>query len=564
MTPNIVAWRRMRDRQREVARRTRDNLEWEKARRLRNCVARKMKNADKYHLKKDLANWGANSKNAWAAVSEHLGWRKPCAPTMLVKEGKVLKEPDEMAEAMQAQFEEKEKEVEDAVGPPRYDYLTPVRLATTGNVRKFEFKLVTEAEVARKIAVSPNKESFGNDEVSYGVLKRMVKLIVPELTRIYNLSIRTSTFPTQWKVGRVKPLYKGAPALRTATKSCRPVCLLSAAARVLEGLLAKQMDDHAEKLRLNHRGIHGYRAGRGTATAILEFQEDVLWATEKGLLLGLGLLDVSAGFDSVPHINLLRKLQVGFGYCSKTLKWLADYLEGRRTYISVEAERSRSRRMTRGIPQGGPLCPSLWRCYLAELPEAGKVWWGSMARVVVEATEEIQEEPEEKCLISEMVDSKSEEELTEEEKFDQKMRREGHYRIEAWTAERGGLGSDQWRHKKVEDQTDMVMTLYADDSANRVVAKNMLDLKRRMTRGLERVFRSMQASRLKVNADKTTYLVIAGPGRRTREDLRSTLGVGREKIQAVRVGKSLGLLINDNLTWEAQTQKVVAECRTKM
>ena len=116
----------------------------------------------------------------------------------------------------------------------------------------------------------------------------------------------------------------------------------------------------------------------------------------------------------------------------------------------------------------------------------------------------------------------------------------------------------------MEDQTDMVMTLYADDSANRVVAKNMLDLKRRMTRGLERVFRSMQASRLKVNADKTTYLVIAGPGRRTREDLRSTLGVGREKIQAVRVGKSLGLLINDNLTWEAQTQKVVAECRTKM
>ena len=135
------------------------------------------------------------------------------------------------------------------------------------------------------------------------------------------------------------------------------------------------MDKHAEQTGINHKNIHGFRPGRGTNTAILEFQEDLLWAVEEGLLLGLALLDVSAGFDSVPSINLLRKHQVGFGYGNKSLKWLASYLERRKTYVSVEVKQSRSRVMEKGIPQGGPLCPSLWRRYCAELPEAGKVRW---------------------------------------------------------------------------------------------------------------------------------------------------------------------------------------------
>ena len=218
-----------------------------------------------------------------------------------------------------------------------------MRLATTGNTRIFEYRLLTEQEVARKIKTVPNKESFGYDEISYGVLKRVSKWIVPEQTRIYNMSLSLSTFPEAWKIGRIKPLYKGSPSDRTAAKSYRPVCLLSAASRVFEGLLAKQMDKHAEQTGINHRNIHGYRPGRGTNTAILEFQEDLLGAVEEGLLLGLALRDVSAGFDSVPSINLLRKHQVGFGYGSKSLLWLASYLDRRKTYVSVEAKQSGER-----------------------------------------------------------------------------------------------------------------------------------------------------------------------------------------------------------------------------
>ena len=218
-----------------------------------------------------------------------------------------MTETEEIAEAMQSQYEALKKEVEEAVGEPIFDFLTPVRLASTGNTRKFEYRALTEKQVARKIEKVPNKESFGNDEISYGVLKRLLKWIVPELTKIYNMSLRLSTFPEAWKIARIKPFYKESTSDRTAPKWYRPVCLLSAASRVFEGHLADQMDNHAEQTGTNHRNIHGNRPGRGTHMAILEFQEDLLWAVKEGLLLGLALLDVSAGFDSVPAIKLLRK-----------------------------------------------------------------------------------------------------------------------------------------------------------------------------------------------------------------------------------------------------------------
>ena len=95
---------------------------------------------------------------------------------------RVVTEPEEIAETMQSQYESKEKEVEAAVRKPIHDSLTPVRLATTGNTRIFEYRSLTEKEVARKIENVPNKQSFGYDEISYGVLKKVAKWIVPELT----------------------------------------------------------------------------------------------------------------------------------------------------------------------------------------------------------------------------------------------------------------------------------------------------------------------------------------------------------------------------------------------
>ena len=68
----------------------------------------------------------------------------------------------------------------------------------------------------------------------------------------------------------MKPLYKGDGCDRQAPKSFRPVALLAAVPRITESLLARQLDDFQEKHHLVHKGVHGFRRGRGTNTAMLE------------------------------------------------------------------------------------------------------------------------------------------------------------------------------------------------------------------------------------------------------------------------------------------------------
>ena len=87
-----------------------------------------------------------------------------------------------------------------------------------------------------------------------------------------------------------------------------PVALLSVMAIVAEALLAKQLDDYKEKHSLLHRGVHGFRRGRGTHTAMLETWDYVLAKTEKGNLVAIDLLNTSTAFDTLVHLCLLRKI----------------------------------------------------------------------------------------------------------------------------------------------------------------------------------------------------------------------------------------------------------------
>ena len=62
-------------------------------------------------------------------------------------------------------------------------------------------------------------------------------------------------------------------------------------------------------------------------------------------------------------------------------------------------------------------------------------------------------------------------------------------------------------------------------------------------------------------------MVMARPGRRRNEELESKIHLQGEEIQAVTVGKCLGLLINNNLTWSDQTKlqcQIKPSCRNRM
>ena len=56
-----------------------------------------------------------------------------------------------------------------------------------------------------------------------------------------------------------------------------------------------------------------YRSCHSTESALLKVTSDALLAADQGKLTLFGMLDMSAAFDCVDHIILIRRLNVSFG-----------------------------------------------------------------------------------------------------------------------------------------------------------------------------------------------------------------------------------------------------------
>ena len=577
ITEEILENRRYRERLGAKARRSKEEQDLQEWKNVRKKVAKLVKEGKKKYLQQGLNDQLSNSASAWRGIKAHLGWDSQVGPEALIikitegksKLEKLVNKPSEVAEEMVKQYKAKNEEVKEAIGQPAADYLTRVRKLTAGNCGRFDFNEVTEKEVREAIQKVDDKESFGADNISYGCLKKLIQYVTKPLTEIINMSIKISKYPRCWKMARVKPIWKGKGNNKSEAKSYRPVALLPACGRIMEGLLAKQVNKYAQERNILHDSVHGFREGHGTDTALAEVWEFVLGEVEKGNIVALCLLDVSAGFDSVPHINLLRKLEM-YGYGDKTLKWLASYLERRKQFVVVEDEESRVYSLDRGIPQGGPLCPDMWREYVNDLPEEVMKWGGSLEGADgadwpsqhTQATE---------SPLSRMVDQKAEENCTPEELFDRKMRKKNGvlnaelWRIKEYRQERTGVGPDQLRAKKRRDPDDGKSTIYADDSSILSSGTTWKQLESRMHSSLRPTFDNMKASRLKVNENKTQFIVIASHQRRLASGgLKVETSIGGEAKKPEEVVKSLGVLISNDLTWKHQTKSKLEECQNKL
>jgi len=58
-------------------------------------------------------------------------------------------------------------------------------------------------------------------------------------------------------------------------------------------------------------------------TAVLKVLSNILLALDSGNLVMLTLLDLSAAFDSVDHVTLLKRLHTSYGLDRQVINWFA-------------------------------------------------------------------------------------------------------------------------------------------------------------------------------------------------------------------------------------------------
>jgi len=181
---------------------------------------------------------------------------------------------------------------------------------------------------------------------------------------LFNRSLSAGHFPSAFKQAFITPALK-KPGLDAAkVLSYRPISNLPVVSKLLEQIVARQLDDYLKSSDLLLSLQSRFRSGSSTETAVLCMLSDLLGAVDRGDVAALVLLDLSSAFDTVDYSILCCRLQFSFGLDGPVLAWFYSYLHGRSQYVRHGMQKSSHVQLVCGVPQGLYLARYCLSCIL--------------------------------------------------------------------------------------------------------------------------------------------------------------------------------------------------------
>jgi len=180
------------------------------------------------------------------------------------------------------------------------------------------------------------------------------------LLDIINVSLLTGHVSHSFNVAVIKRLLKKPTLDPKVLANYRPISNLPFLSKFLEKVVASQLCDFLHHNSLFEEFQSGFRKHHSTETVLVKITNDLLMASDEGLLSVLVLLDLSAAFDTIYHDILLQRLDQSIGISGTALSWFKSYLSDRSQFVFVNNEASITTNVSHGVPQGSVLGPILF------------------------------------------------------------------------------------------------------------------------------------------------------------------------------------------------------------
>lgn len=324
-------------------------------------IKHKVKKETKTYYENIILKAQGDTKALWKVINQISGAVRKEQHIELIDNGVNIVEKKAVADLLNDYFRKAPENLQNNLLKVPLNHPLSASLVCRHRNESFFIPPIVSHEIRSEIKKLKNNKGAGTDGITAEHLKKVVDLICEPLSQIFNLGFQQGVFPTVLKETNVIPIFKKGETASPA--SYRPINLISTCSKLAEKLMCTRLEKFLAKADWISPQQYGFRAGRSTNEALLEFSAIINVGINEGKKVGAILVDLAQAFQTVDHTILLNTLERA-GVRGVARDWFHSYLTDRKQKV---LNISNHCSLSLGTPQGGRLSPLLFIIYINDV-----------------------------------------------------------------------------------------------------------------------------------------------------------------------------------------------------